>query len=77
MKIESFFPGRLRVSSKLFTSQENMDKVHERVTAMEGIRDISGNLRTGSVTVQYDPAVISMEMLMQAKEELEKMERAM
>lgn len=74
MNIESFFPGRLRVRSKLFTTQENVDRIREQVNAMDGIRDISCNLRTGSLTVQYDPGVITMQMLMEAKEELEKLE---
>lgn len=75
MNIESFFPGRLRVSSALFTRQENLDKIRKRVSAMDGIKSIDGNLRTGSVTVTYDPAVISMPMLMDAKAELEKLEQ--
>lgn len=44
---------------------------------MNGIKDISTNLRTGSITVQYDPGLISMQMLMDAKAELEKLEQEM
>lgn len=75
MKIESFFPGRLRVSSPLFTKQDDLDKIREYVSAMDGIKDFSGNLRTGSITVAYDSSVITMPMLMNAKEELERIER--
>ena len=75
MNIESFFPGRLRVNSKLFTKQENVDRIKEMVGAIEGIRTVVENLRTGSVTVTYDSGRISMQMLMDAKEELEKLER--
>ncbi len=75
MNIESFFPGRIRVSSPLFTRRENVDKVRETVGAIEGIRDFSANPRTGSLTILYDPLAITMEMLMNAKGEIEKMER--
>lgn len=74
MKIESFFPGRLRVSSPLFARQENLDRIHEHVRSMEGITSISGNLRTGSLTVVYDSTRISIPMLMSAKEEIERLE---
>ncbi len=75
MKIESFFPGRLRVSSPLFTSQENLDKIQEYVNTIDGIKQFTGNTRTGSVTVVYDSSVISMPALMNAKEEFERLER--
>ncbi len=74
MKIESFFPGRLRVSSPLFMKQEALDKVMERVNSLDGIKNVSGNLRTGSLTVLYDPLRITMPMLMNAKEEIERLE---
>lgn len=75
MKIESFFPGRLRVSSHLFTRQENLDQIHEYVQSMDGIISISGNSRTGSLTVVYDSSRITMPMLMNAKEEIERLEQ--
>lgn len=74
MNIESFFPGRLRVSSELFTTQENVDKIVERVNTIDGIKNISSNLRTGSITVLYNPLAISMDMLMEAKAEIERLE---
>lgn len=74
MNIESFFPGRLRVSSPLFGKPENMDKIQEQVRTMAGVKDVSGNLSTGSLTVVYDPKIITMDMLMQAKGEIEKLE---
>lgn len=75
MKIESFFPGRLRVSSPLFTRRENLDRIHEYVQSMDGIIGISGNSRTGSLTVVYDSSRITMPMLMNAKEEIERLEQ--
>ncbi len=74
MKIESFFPGRLRVSSPLFTQSGVYDRISEYVNGIDGIRNISGNLRTGSITVLYDPERITTPMLMDAKEELERLE---
>lgn len=75
MKIESFFPGRLRVSSPLFTNQEHLDKIQQYVNTIDGIKEFSANTRTGSVTVVYDSSVISMPTLMNAKEEFERLER--
>ncbi len=74
MQIESFFPGRLRVRSPLFTRQENLEKINEFVRSIDGIKDIAANLRTGSLTVLYDSSLITMPMLMDAKDELERME---
>ena len=75
MKIESFFPGRLRVSSPLFTVQENLDKIREYVHSMDGVKSLDCNPRTGSLTVVYDSSRITMPMLMQAKDEIERLER--
>ena len=74
MKIESFFPGRLRVSSPLFMKQEAVDKIRAHVDSMDGIKDISVNPRTGSLTVLYDPLRITTQMLMSAKEQIELLE---
>lgn len=77
MKIESFFPGRLRVSSPLFTKPENLEKIRNHVSSMDGIREIAGNAKIGSLTVVYDPSRITMPMLMDAKEEIERLERTL
>ena len=74
MEIESFFPGRIRVSSKLFLAPENVEKAKELIRARPGIRDVSANLRAGSLTVIYDSGAISMQMLMDAKAEIERWE---
>jgi hypothetical protein len=75
MNIESFFPGRIRVRSNAFSCQENLNRLGEHVRGIDGVREFSGNPRTGSVTILYDPAVITMAMLMDAKDELERLER--
>jgi L-lysine 2,3-aminomutase len=74
MKIESFFPGRLRVSSPLFMRREAVDTIRKRVESMDGVKDVSVNARIGSLTVLYDPSRITMPMLMNAKEEIERLE---
>jgi hypothetical protein len=77
MKIESFFPGRLRVSSALFTRTDVLAKIRDYVSAIDGILDMADNPRTGSLTVRYDASRITMPMLMTAKEEIERLEREM
>jgi hypothetical protein len=41
---------------------------------MDGIKEVSVNARTGSLTVLYDSSRITMPMLMSAKEEIERLE---
>lgn len=75
MEIESFFPGRIRVSSALFKREHVVGRVRELLAGREGIRDIANNLRTGSLTVTYDSSIIDLDELMRAKSELELLER--
>lgn len=74
MQIESFFPGRIRVSSQLFTREERLSEAKRRIGAIEGIGEVTGNIRTGSLTVLYNPLVVSTAMLLEAKEEIERLE---
>lgn len=75
MEIVSFFPGRIRVCSEVFKNADVLAEVRAFLEAMDGIEDFSANARTGSVAVVYDASVITVEMLMEAKETLEQMER--
>lgn len=75
MRIESFFPGRIRVSSPLFKKERVLAEVRERLSGRAGIREIRGNVRTGSLVVAYDASVVSTDELLQARAELEKLER--
>ena len=77
MKIESFFPGRLRISSPLFAKQANLDTVIAHVGAIDGVKETTGNTRAASLTVVYDASIITMPMLMNAKEEIERLESEM
>lgn len=74
MQIESFFPGRIRVSSKVLTNPDHVALLRERVEGIGGIKDLSVNARTGSITIVYDPGIITMDMLLEAKKELEELE---
>lgn len=74
MKILSFFPGRIRVGSEVFKNETTVEEVKTRLSEIKGIREFEFNTRTGSITIKYDSSVISMAMLGEAKEMLEKME---
>lgn len=76
MRIESFFPGRLRVSSPVFVQPALVETVLARLRAAAGVRSAEINPRTGSLTLLYDPAAVSMATLEEAKATLEKMEKA-
>ena len=71
MQIESFFPGRVRVNSPLFRIQENAERAKIALVGQVGVASVEANLRTGSLTILYDARVISMEMLLAAKAEME------
>jgi hypothetical protein len=77
MKVESFFPGRIRISSPLLAKPKNLDQARLMLASIDGIQDISVTQRAGSATILYDPARLSVEMLMSAREEIEKLEKAM
>ncbi len=74
MEIESFFPGRIRVRSAVFQNQATAETALEQLRAVDGIREMKLNARTGSLTILYDTKKIGMDMLLQAKSELEKLE---
>lgn len=76
MDIESFFPGRIRVRSDVFRDADKSAAALAVLSAQPGIKDIAVNARTGSLTVVYDPAAIPLESLMQAKNELERLEHS-
>lgn len=75
MNVESFFPGRLRVRSEMFTKPAVADRITTYIHSVHGVKNVSVNARTGSLTVVYDATVITMPMLMEAKDELERLAR--
>ena len=74
MEIESFFPGRIRISSALFRTRENLARAKSIVGSRPGVRSVSANPRTGSLTILYDAGVVTMDMLVEAKREIESWE---
>jgi hypothetical protein len=63
--IKHHVPGRIRIEIpglKKMTMEElkRLADVVTRVWRIEGIRDISANPVTGSMTIKYDPAVIDI-----------------
>jgi hypothetical protein len=75
MRVERFFPGRIRVSSPLFRKAEHVGSLRKALAGIPGIDFVEANLRIGSVTVVYDARSIAFETLMAAKEKIEAEER--
>lgn len=75
MEIESFFPGRIRVRSDVFRDADKSAAALAMLSNQPGIKDIAVNARTGSLTVVYDAAIVSLDSLMRAKVELERLEQ--
>ena len=69
--IASFFDGRVRLRGEALKDKEFMANVKTLVSSREGILEIRDNLRTGSLLVKYDPAVITREDLLAAAAILE------
>ena len=76
MHIESFFPGRIRVSSSLFREQAHVDRARALLAGRDGVDRVDANQRTGSLTILYDAGVITMDMLLEAKMEIERWENS-
>ncbi len=63
-------PGRLRVRNPMF--KENppvLDEAQNCFKEAPGIKQVSANALTGSLTVRYDPDVLSPERILQIFEE--------
>jgi hypothetical protein len=69
--IASFIDGRVRIRAEALTQTETMSLAKSLVGAGQGILKVEGNPRTGSLLVQYDPAVITRETLLRAAALLE------
>ena len=69
--IASFFDGRVRIRAEALKKPETMDMARSLVQARPGVLKVESNTRTGSLLVQYDPAVITRETLIGAAALLE------
>jgi len=71
--IVSFIPGRIRLRFKELKDTEAAETVKERIRETPGITKVEINPVTGSVLVEYDPAILPEEKLMETgKQELAK-----
>jgi hypothetical protein len=64
--IESFIDGRVRIRSAALRDPGTLAMVEGLIKAQEGILEVTGNPRTGSLLVCYDPDVIPRENLLAA-----------
>ena len=69
--ITSFFDGRVRIRAHALRNPEKMALVENTIKAQDGVFSTVANLRTGSLLVEYDPQVISREMLDMAAQALQ------
>jgi hypothetical protein len=69
--IASFIDGRVRIRAEALKQAEIMAAAKSMVEAGQGVLKVEGNLRTGSLLVYYDPAVIARETLLGAAALLE------
>jgi hypothetical protein len=69
--IASFIDGRIRIRTKALKDAALMSLVTKTVSGREGILETQANLKTGSLLVRYDPAVVSPEELLAAARMLE------
>ncbi|MDR1488908.1 MAG: heavy-metal-associated domain-containing protein [Desulfovibrio sp.] len=64
--IASFIDGRIRIRAKALKDAAVMSLVTKAVGGREGILETRANLKTGSLLVRYDPAIVSPEELLAA-----------
>ncbi len=67
----SFIDGRVRIRAAALKDPAKMALVESAVKEQPGVHTAVANLRTGSLLVEYDPQVISREMLTMAAQALE------
>jgi hypothetical protein len=71
-RLESFAPGRLRVRIKPGSSTpQQIENLQRRLHSREGIKEVSANPATGSVTVSYDHSRYSTVGIFSLLEELD------
>ena len=72
--IASFVPGRVRLRFEELKNPTAAEGVKERITQTSGVKTVSVNPTTGSILIEYDPAIIPDEKLAETgKEELAKL----
>ncbi|MDR2747711.1 MAG: CdiA family toxin C-terminal domain-containing protein [Treponema sp.] len=63
--IVSFTPGRVRLRLAELKNQDMAGKLLPRIKAIAGIKSVEIKTLTGSLLIEYDPAVISTGQLVE------------
>ena len=72
--IVSFVPGRIRLRFKELKESEAAESVKARIKETPGITKVEINQLTGSILIEYNPAVLPTEKLIEGgKQELAKL----
>ena len=72
--IVSFVPGRIRLRFKELKESEAAETAEARIKETPGITKVEINRLTGSILIEYDPAVLPTEKLVEnGKKELAKL----
>ncbi|MDR1856953.1 MAG: hypothetical protein LBR22_07315 [Desulfovibrio sp.] len=71
--IVSFTEGRVRLRSRGLCDGETISRIKGLLAAQEGVLDVKGNPRVGSLLVTYDPGKVPPERLEAATAMLESM----
>lgn len=62
--ITSFIDGRVRLRHELLRKPALAEQVQSMLPTIQGIRSVAVNTRTGSLLVEYDPAILGPEQLL-------------
>ncbi|MDR2488858.1 MAG: hypothetical protein LBD42_05130 [Desulfovibrio sp.] len=66
--IASFFEGRIRLRASALKKEEHMSMALAFIRAQAGVRNVTPNIRTGSILVEYAPDKLSRESIESALE---------
>jgi hypothetical protein len=71
LKVLHAMPGRVRLGvtggekTDAYLLSDQLDALAQRLQQQEGIRNVSANAKTGSLTVNFDPSTLSLSRLLQ------------
>ncbi len=68
--LTSFIDGRLRLRHTALKNPDTLALLERTALGLEGVNSATGNPRTGSLLLTYDPAVLSRETLLETAEQL-------
>ncbi len=62
-RIVSSLPGRIRIRDKRLRDQARLNELKKELLKITAITELQGNIRTGSVVVNFDPSIIEIAAL--------------